>query len=202
MSKINFGGDSVKDLIDNAGKPAIAEGNYLAVVTKIEDKLNDVTGSFGFNITFQVNSNPESIEDGWDTDARLQEIKNYTFVGYRKNGKLELSPYTRIGKVFKALNLSQDMDTNDAIGSQVKVSIVHTPSQDDLVAIENDPTHTPEQFFAKINYINPYILDGVKAPRLAGFESVEEVFETEEAEPTAPAKKAKKTAEVVTDDEF
>lgn len=203
MTIINLG-DTVEQIIESAGKPAIDEGTYLAIVTNIAPHENEVTGSFGLDFTFQVNTNVESLEDGWDSEARLQEIKQYFWVGKMEAGKVMGDPRaTGIGKLLKALNLGTQIDPKEAVGRILKVTIYHTPSQADAAALEDDPTHTVDQYYAKIRYTNPYIKDGIKAPTLPGFESLDDVFVADEpaeveaapADAEKPAKKNKKNTE-------
>lgn len=175
MSVISLGNDFAQAVAD-VGRPAIAEGTYLAVVEKVEDKLNPETGSYGFNWSLLVNTTPYDPANptGWDTEGRVVPLRYYTWLGYKVNGKLTQTDKAHSGaNMLAALGLvSGVVDTEDVKYRQVVVRIKHTPSRND-----------PDQLWPEVQKALRYRVDDATAPKLAFLAEAAEAS----AEPEAQA---------------
>lgn len=75
--------DNLDEMIEESGKPALPEGRYLAIIMGGAAKTSE-NGKLSYGITWQllVNNNPDSVQDGWDTEAATTALNYvYTFIG-------------------------------------------------------------------------------------------------------------------------
>lgn len=75
--------DNMEELIEESGKPALPEGRYLAIIIGGEAKTSE-NGKLSYGVTWQllVNNNPDSVQDGWDSEAATTAMNYvYTFIG-------------------------------------------------------------------------------------------------------------------------
>lgn len=174
MAVIDLGGDFAQTLAD-AGRPAIPEGTYLAVIEKVEDYLKPETGSYGFNWFLLVNTTPydPANPSGWDTEGRVVPLKHYTWLGYKVNGKL-----TQTEKAYNAANMLAALglttgllDTDDVKYRQVIVRVKHAPSRND-----------PDTLWPEVSKALRYRVDDKIAPVLAYLAEAAETPATPEAE--------------------
>ncbi len=119
-----------KEKVEDVGLPAIPEGDFLAIVTSVEQKLNADTGAYGMNWQLLVNTG--LIADGWDREARTVALKHYTYIGKLVNGTVsDTSNMFSTAEMMKALNfLNGSIDTEQVPFRQVMVKIVHKPDDD------------------------------------------------------------------------
>lgn len=75
--------DNLDEMIEESGKPQLPEGRYLAIIIGGAAKTSE-NGKLSYGITWQllVNNNPDSVKDGWDTEAATTALNYvYTFIG-------------------------------------------------------------------------------------------------------------------------
>jgi hypothetical protein len=156
--------------IEDANKPALPVGYFLAVVTGVEEKYNPEKGSIGQNWSLLINSNPDSINEGWDTEAKVVALDYYTYMGTKKSAtaKVEVAsnPFNLIG-MLGALNLKGSFDPSDVRHRQVIVNIKHEASMDDQAMLKADPTHVVERYFPKVKFAKAYRVGEEIGPKLA-----------------------------------
>lgn len=160
------------ETIENMNKPALPVGNYLAVVTGLDIKDNDVKKSRGLNFSLLINSNPDAVKEGWDSEARPVSMPYYVYLGkYDNNGVLLPNSFSnfRLSQIQDALNVGGRFNKSDVMHRQIVVKIIHDPSLDDQEALKADPTHVVERYFAKVNGAIPYKVNDEKAPVLANY---------------------------------
>lgn len=131
--------DNMEELIEESGKPALPEGRYLALIIGGEAKTSE-NGKLSYGVTWQllVNNNPDSVQDGWDTEAATTAMNYvYTFIGTwtdasKKSfvkGKKPSFVFTHmmdyLGVTGKALNPAEHKFR------QIIVKIKHEPDQRD-----------------------------------------------------------------------
>lgn len=155
---------------EEMNKPQLDVGQYLAVVVAVAPKENPVKQSYGLNWSLLINSDPKSIVDGWNSEARAISQDYYTYIG-KKN------PITGVvEKAEKVFNLAAmlgafgsqggSIDPANFILRQVIVNVIHEPSMEDQEALKANPEHVIERFFAKVNRVKPYRKGETLAPRL------------------------------------
>jgi hypothetical protein len=159
-----------QEQIENMNKPPLAVGEYLAVVTGVEEKYNEVKKSFGLNWSLLINSNPTSKSEGWDTEAKVVALDHYTFMGRKATADAKLvadpNPFSLVG-IMSALGIVGKFDPADVRHRQVIVNIKHDPSMDDAEALKADPTHVVERYFPKVKFVKAYRVGNDLAPKLA-----------------------------------
>lgn len=159
-----------QEQINDMNKPPLAVGQYLAVITGVEEKYNEVKKSFGLNWSLLVNTNPTAITEGWDTEAKVVAMDHYTFMGRKPTADAKLipdaNPFSLVG-MMGAVGLVGKFDPADVRHRQVIVNIKHDPSMDDAEALKADPTHVVERWFPKVKFVKAYRVGTELAPKLA-----------------------------------
>lgn len=147
--------ENLEEMLENANKPPLAVGLYLAALVKVEGKHNPVKGSYGYNWEWLVNSS--SSLDAWEPTAKAFNVKQYTYIGRLVEGKLNAAQNAfGAAAVLKALQIGGTLNTEAVRGKMVIVEIKHRANPDD-----------PERFFMDVARVMPFTLDGVTAPVLA-----------------------------------
>lgn len=159
--------DSIKDVESTGFTTPIPENvPLLAVLDKLEEKYNETTNSYGFNLHLIVNLNPDSL-DHWDDNAKTAKSVNYVYLGkrYGENATVEF-PRESDGKLkayvvrnfvtFKAFGLGQDgnnsMDEKNMVGRVAVCTFKHEEY--------NGNTN------ARIDRVAVAELDGVRCPQI------------------------------------
>lgn len=153
----------IDNAIEEASKPAIPEGKYLAIVTNVSEKTNSETGSYGLNWDLLVNLSPNFSEDGWDEEARGLPMKHYTYIGKKVKGKVsDTSNAFATAQMLAALGqTSGNFDDADVRFRQIIVQIKHEPDN-----------RNPDSgvLYPRVKRVFRYTVDGEVAPVLPGFE--------------------------------
>lgn len=186
--------DNIDEMVEEAGKPALAEGKYLGVIMGGEPKLTDKGGgvsSYGVNWKILVNKNPLALIEGWDSEAGTMELTYYTYIGKLAGGKLtDTDKGWAFTKMLKILGVSgvKKLDINPHKFRQIGLVIEHVPGKDDREAMKADPSHVPDQLYVGIKTAFAYMLGAESCPKLAFLaDAVEEPSQLEDSEPDAPA---------------
>lgn len=163
--------ENLEELIEQANKPPLAEGQYIAALVKVEGKLNEETLSYGYWWTWLINSG-DFKEDGWDKEAKTFELRQYTYLGKMVGGKLQ---QTNGGfsatNVLASLGVVKTLNTEKVRGRQVVVQIRHRKDQND-----------DSRVFMEVAKTFPYFIGEEKAPVL---KMVKESRPAEAAKPAA-----------------
>lgn len=162
--------DNLDEMIEEAGKPQLPEGKYLAVITGGEPKLSDNgKNSYGVNWTLLVNKNPDSLEDGWDSEAGTIEVRYYTYIGKYENGRLsDTDKGWAFTKMMRILGVTgKSFNPDDAKFRQIGVIIEHVAGKEDRDAMKVNPNHVPDQLYLGVKTVTDYIIGTEHAPKLA-----------------------------------
>lgn len=194
--------DDLEAMIEESGKPQLPVGKYLAVITGGEAKVsNNGKNSYGVVWKLLINTNPDSLTEGWDTEAATYSTTTYTYIGKLINGQLSNKEEHKKGgftftKLMKMLGVSgKALNIQEHKGRQVGVIVEHVPSKDDREAMENDPMHVPDQLYVGIKTFMDYVVGDEHCPRLAylfGDEGAEEVADTKVEDKPADEPKKKR----------
>lgn len=195
--------DNLDEMIDEAGKPALPEGKYLAIIVGGEPKLSENgKNSYGVNWKLLVNTNPNSLTDGWDTEASTLEVNFYSYIGKYAGGRLTDTDkgwlFTKMMKFLGVQGL-KSLDTDAHKFRQIGVIVEHVAGKDDREAMKADPTHVPDQLYVGIKTVFNYIVGEESCPVLAYLADAYEAPPTPEDEPEDEPEDAPET-EVVTEE--
>lgn len=163
--------DNLDEMIEEAGKPQLPEGKYLAIITGGEPKLSDNgKNSYGVNWTLLVNKNQDSLEDGWDSEAGTIEVRYYTYIGKYENGRLsDTDKGWAFTKMMRILGVTgKSFNPDDAKFRQIGVIIEHVAGKEDRDAMKQNPKHVPDQLYLGVKTVTDYIVGTDHAPKLAG----------------------------------
>ena len=163
-------GEEFDDAMENNLR--LPEGQYLAVVKDVELKFKESTGSVGWLWQLAINANNETLES-WDTTAKTVGKGYYTYLGKRVAGQMvygDSGPGFGAINMLKALNQKTGkLDAADVKGRQLLVNVVHEPDWQETKA------GVPEEDATKVlsvKSVRAFAQDGVKAPRLPGYEKL------------------------------
>ena len=164
-----------EQVLEDLNRPAIPEGTFLAVVTKValHPKRDDPTS---LSIKWSLTLNLGSHEDGWDAEGRTADLFPDYYTPYGRMEAGQFSPSKGIGitaRMSRALGYDDgSINLSDAVGRQVLVTIKH----------EQDNRQTAEQaaadgvrWTARVVAVARYTdKASVVAPRLDGIETQSE----------------------------
>ncbi len=153
--------------VELANKPPLEPGKYLATILNVVPKATDkgTHWSKGLNWSLVINSDPESVVNGWNPDAKSIPYTHYTYIGKVVDGRLtdtDKGGATR--DIGSALGLTGSFVLSAVKNRQIVVVVKHEASMDDAAALRQDPTHEVERYYIKVSYVKPYIVNGIKGP--------------------------------------
>lgn len=171
--------ENFADMLAEAAKPPLDEGKYLAVVLAVAPKTGqpkaDGSSSYGLSWDLLINTNPDSVTDGWDAGAKTFPYKHYSYIGKLVQGRLtETDKGAGTRDMGNALGINGSFAISAVRFHIVIVEVKHAPSFEDEKALAADPTHEVERYFVKVDKVRPYVVDGVKAPVLASLADSQE----------------------------
>jgi hypothetical protein len=169
MQDVTFSVPDTQEEKESSNRPSLPKGTYLAVITGVEEKVNPLKGSRGLMWSLLINANPESVKDGWDSEARPVPQSHYVYLGkVMPDGKFEAAKNKfNLYQMQTALEIGTEFKKSDVMHRQITVKVDLKPSMDDEAALKADPTHTVERWWPEVKSIVPYVVDGKKGPVLA-----------------------------------
>lgn len=155
--------ENLEELIEAADRPALEPGAYLAIIQSIAPKPSSDPSktSYGISVKLLINSNPESLIDGWDVSARVIPQFSYVYMGNMVSGKLyDTEKAYTLANFVRAINapVTSALSTLDHLGKMVVVTIEHRPYN--------------ERMQLSVKNYRQYVKDGVVAPVYPGFEAL------------------------------
>lgn len=155
--------ENLEELIEAADRPALEPGVYLAIIQDIAPKpsTDPSKESYGINVKLLINSNPESLIDGWDASARVIPQFSYVYMGKMRGGRLyETEKAFTLAAFIRAVDapVTSALSTKAHLGKMVKVVIEHRSYN--------------ERMQLSVKTYQQYVKDGVVAPVYPGFEAL------------------------------